>query len=511
MTISLDIFGRRALGLDIGPERVAGVVVERRPGGGIIRAAEYVTVRLEDELFTAVDVLLKKQTIRAETSCLGLPESRAFLRNIELPFRDRKKISRILPLELEEQLLHRGDELVMDFLMGSGGNETSDLLVAAMRRTEVGEYLKLLSGHGRDPEPVTLRSLTLGSLLARGKGQENILLLNLDPHSATMALYRGGKPVFARFLSYPEHLFGTMPFVLRKGVLYSPDTDDAMLCIAELCKEVNRSLAFLQCEHNIDGDVTRCLLTGGLALAEMVTDGVHTGLGVPVEVADLRQERGLSLADPVARQWQAPLFDHALALALTAGSGKRDCINLRRGEFRKKFRLLRSKRQAALAAALVLFLLVAAAGYSLFGYMGLKNRYEALGRQMNQLFLATFPGTGRIVDPLQQMKVNLRSAEESGVTAPAIGLNKRILELLADISRRIPPELEIHVARLLVDEESVQIKGTTDTFNTVDSIQNRLRQSPLYSEVAIMSATADKNRDRIRFQIRLSLAEKNRG
>ena len=509
MVRRVDIFGKRVLGLDLGNERVVGVVVDRKPGGGTVRAVEYVPVRLEEEIPAALDELLGRLDTRVHHCTVGLSESNVFIRNLRLPFRDKKKIARVLPLELEEQLLSPAEELVMDFLVGSRQEESSGLLVAAVNPDIVRECLDLLAAHDLDPDLVTLRSLALGTrLLDREDSGKDILVLVADLYAATMVLFKDGTAVFMRYLPYPEHFFEAAPFVLEQGVLNVRNSEDARRCLAEISTAVHRSLAFLRCEHGIESSISRCLLSGSLALdVDMVPDALAQGLGVAVEVADLHARKGLALGDETASWWQPPLFDHALALALTPGVGKRQCLNLRQGALKKKFRLLRSKRQMALAAGLVFMVLAAAFGASLLDYTRLKNQYDSLGRQMNRLYLATFPGTTRIVDPLQQMKVGIRQAETSGVSAPSVAEGKRALDLIADISRRIPQNLEIHVSRLLVDEESIQIKGTTDTFNTVDGIQSRLRESPLYKEVAIMSATADKNKDRIRFQIRLLLAE----
>lgn len=82
-----------------------------------------------------------------------------------------------------------------------------------------------------------------------------------------------------------------------------------------------------------------------------------------------------------------------------------------------------------------------------------------------------------------------------------------MLEILADISGRIPKDLSLHVSRLVIDQESVQIKGTTDAYNNVDVIKNKLAASTRYVEVKIVSATADKKKGSIRFEIRLQLVE----
>jgi general secretion pathway protein L len=105
------------------------------------------------------------------------------------------------------------------------------------------------------------------------------------------------------------------------------------------------------------------------------------------------------------------------------------------------------------------------------------------------------------------MQSKLREVQGSEVSLPLFSGEKRVLEILADISERVPKDLSLHVSRLVIDKESVQVKGTTDAFNNVDVIKNKLAASPRYTEVKIVSAAADKKKGAIRFEIRLQLGE----
>ena len=84
---------------------------------------------------------------------------------------------------------------------------------------------------------------------------------------------------------------------------------------------------------------------------------------------------------------------------------------------------------------------------------------------------------------------------------------KQVLGLLADISARIPATVALRVSRLAIDRESVLIKGTTDTFNSVEIIKSSLSGSAKFKSVQIVSATADKEKKNgaIRFEVQLQL------
>ena len=90
---------------------------------------------------------------------------------------------------------------------------------------------------------------------------------------------------------------------------------------------------------------------------------------------------------------------------------------------------------------------------------------------------------------------------------PLFTREKRILAILADISTLVPADVSLHVSRMLIDQDSVKIKGTTDAFNNVNTIKNLLARSPRFSEVTIVSATKAKDKNIIRFEINLQLGE----
>lgn len=122
---------------------------------------------------------------------------------------------------------------------------------------------------------------------------------------------------------------------------------------------------------------------------------------------------------------------------------------------------------------------------------------------MTALYRETFPDATRIVDPLVQMQANVREVQAPSIAIPVLSGDKRILNIMADISSRIPDSVKIQVSRMVIDQESVQIKGIIDTFNDVNLVQNSLRKSPLFTDVAIVSAAADKESGMIRFELRL--------
>jgi hypothetical protein len=136
-------------------------------------------------------------------------------------------------------------------------------------------------------------------------------------------------------------------------------------------------------------------------------------------------------------------------------------------------------------------------------YYFLKERYRMLDQRVTEVFSRTFPDVKRIVDPLQQMRVKVNEVKTSAISIPGIDSGNKVLDLLKDISDRIPKSLDVHVTRMVIDQETVRVSGKTDTFNTVDGIKNGLESSKYFSGVTISSANLDRTGKRVQFEIKL--------
>jgi general secretion pathway protein L len=343
-----------------------------------------------------------------------------------------------------------------------------------------------------------------------GNAGESALFLHGDTQALSMALWNRDHVVFMRRIPWPEPLFSPADLVHGESrPIVTGDTAGKIM--ASVCEQVRVSLYYVtrgwQDMHQPDTAVlSGCLADTGL-LPELLADE----LGVTVSAWQPGHDTpGLALDTSVQQQWTPAIIGSAIELALAARQRRKrhGLLNFLRGEFAPGAEQYFSRRtlQAVgaglglLAAGLIVFLW--------FGYQRLDSRASALLAQMNTIYHQTFPGGPEKVDrPYLYMQSKMREMEGTEVALPLFSDKKRILDILADISARIPDDLSLHVSRLVVDPQGVQLKGTTDAFNNVDVIKNRLAASGRYAEVKIVSATADKKKGTVRFEIHLQLGE----
>ena len=497
--------GLKSLGIDISDSHVTGVVLEQQRKNLALSASLSLPLAEGDDPAASVLQLCRQLDWQEGVRVCGLPLSMLSVRNLVLPFKDGKKIAQALPFEMEEQLIVPIDTLVTDFLVSKKTDAGSSIIAFSLERAFLSG---LLAGVQElvDPEIVTPAMVPLVAQIVRhNPDRQNFLLIHADLHSSTMALVLNDKAVFYRRLAYPEQMILHPPFHFEDGRVVIADTVAAEECIRLFSRLIEQGLDYFQTENKEEGRPLRVFLTGPLAEMALVSETLHSVLGLPVDAMDLLAANTIFCSEELQPQWRGHHFDRALSLALQGF--RRPEINFRKQGFAKQ-RTFFSARKHVLGAISVLAVVV----IGLFGFLGydyhrLQQQDKALNEEMVAIFKKTFPGVTKVQDPFVEMQARLKSAQGPASPGPLLYGNKRILDLLADISARIPTTIALRVSRLAIDRESVSLKGTTDTFNSVETIKSSLSTSPQFKSVQIVSATADKEKKNgaIRFEVQLQL------
>lgn len=79
------------------------------------------------------------------------------------------------------------------------------------------------------------------------------------------------------------------------------------------------------------------------------------------------------------------------------------------------------------------------------------------------------------------------------------------IDILNEISSRIPADLDVEITNFVRGEDSLVISGNTDSFNNVDDIKSRLERSDLFKNITISSANLEKSTNRIQFKLKIDL------
>ena len=132
----------------------------------------------------------------------------------------------------------------------------------------------------------------------------------------------------------------------------------------------------------------------------------------------------------------------------------------------------------------------------------LKQRVMHLDRQIVAVFRSTFPDIKRIVDPVHQMRREIKDVQKKAYLTDDSGKSILTIDLLNEISRFIPETVDVEFTRLVMGPENLLIDGNTDTFNAVDEMKSRLETAKLFRGVTISSANIDRAANRVQFKLR---------
>ena len=134
-----------------------------------------------------------------------------------------------------------------------------------------------------------------------------------------------------------------------------------------------------------------------------------------------------------------------------------------------------------------------------------QGKIARLDHEISDIFKKTFPDVKRIVDPLHQMRVKIEKNRKSNLFHVHPESGARIIDVLNEISKRIPQTIDVEFTRLVIGPGSLLVTGNTDTFNTVDDIKGRLGEIPIFKTVKINSANINRSDNRVRFKLKADL------
>ncbi len=495
----------KIVAIDIADELVAAVALQRNLQGFEVESAAAVLVN-EEGPQAALDRLRGQLDMKNAQVVAMLDPAAVSFRTLSLPFSDLKKIRQTLPFELEPLAAQAVEKLVVDFLPVASGDTGTRVLAAAVERSHLAGMLETFTASGLQPQVMELRSLPLASALLREEeAPADGLCLDLGLRRATLVLWHRGKVALVRSVLIGEGGLGRLLDTAPDGIgLEAVSGEEQSRALGRLAREIRLTVNGFAASGVADYQPGRLFLTGCGALLPGIARRLEAELGIACESLNLLERCAKGRLAAKLQGWQPRLFDGCLALALRAVRADSG-FDFLREEFEPASRLWRFDRRLRLAALLLLAAGVVGLVDFGIGHYGLVRRNVALDQQLASIFSRTFPEVTRVVDPVRQMRGKIDELSKSAVSLPGFREDRKVLDLLAAISSAVPPSLQVEVSRMVIDQDGVLVRGTTDTFNTVDSLKKGLETAGVFRDVLITSANLDRDGRQVQFELRLPL------
>lgn len=414
----------------------------------------------------------------AENVIAALPADQVFRREVDVPFRDLRKVEQAAPLEAEESLPVPLENLVCDVHVLERGETGSRALVAAAPIDNVQQLLSDLTDVGVEPSAVDVEALALANVAQLSLSNSGTsLVVDLSPHLCQCVVLEEGKPT--SFHAFSAHGAG-------------PDlVDELQLYLSRWAYAQGPAVVYLSGPEALVAD----------------TESWAEKLGRPVRQLPF-PEKGLQIGSDVQISW--PVWAVPLGLALRASGAKVPSrTNFLRGPLAPARGLI-SPRAVAIGAGAAAGVLLALWGACTWAELSFKDtQYKALQSAIKATLRSAIPDasdSGREVD---QMRARVAEMEERDRTLASLADREVApLRLLKDVSAKVPKDIEVEFRDLAIEEGKLRIEGATTSYEASERIKSAvMASSPRFVSAASEAKDGTKPGE-ILFKLTVTVGEK---
>lgn len=447
----------------------------------------------ENRLFWAIGKMVEETGASGASCILSLPPGDVAYRNVKLPFRERKKISQLLPFELESGLPSPVEEFTIDFAIVQKA-EFTDIIAASVKTETLDELAGMLRHFGIKAGYITSAPVAEALWYARyGMAKsDGFLFLDVDDVCATACLVFSGKLHLAR------------TFRLPRG---NPEKRTE-----RLKKEIRRITAAFETiyddECQFDKILLSCTDSGDWEEqhARQIGQALHDALDVDVREVTLAEDGGFkNLQYPENDRFEKRLFNSALGLAGIEIGGIAP-FNFSRDHFFIRKHLEENKTELVATGILFFMVFIMILGNVVVHARFLDHQVRQLDAGIAEIFRTTLPDQSMGNDPVSQIESEIERIRRQSALAGDAAEDIVNIDILNAISQSIPEDIDVLVTGMVRSDDHVTISGTIDGFNAVEEVKSQLETVAFFETITISSANMDSSINRVRFRIRADLA-----
>jgi general secretion pathway protein L len=489
-----------------------------------VEVAQIRTLPLDDPspaLASELRDFIQMHDFPTEHVVVSLAGDRVSTRRLSFPFRDRRKIGPAVPFEVDAQVPFDLRDFFVDWeIIGERAGHT-EVTATLAPRSEVALLLDTIREAGINPRTVEAEGLVLANLTSIFELEGTRLLADIGHRKTTLCLCVNGRAAAARTipiagLAVTEALareggIGEVEAEGRKiaeGVFGGPGRKESPAGIEvmdQLAREITRTLGSLETATGTPDvpALSEIVLMGGTAYLHRLDEFLAERTGLRVSRLALPPaELGAALVaggDPV-------VFAPAIALAVRGSMRARTRMNFRQDELARRVDLRKLGRELRWTAGLAGIALLLACVSAMANIALQSRRADLLEQQTARLYQEAFPGKPAPASVLSAMTEAVRNTQQRADTLGIYRGNLSALQVLAEISSRVPADLDVIFEELSIDRQVIQIKGHSPSYGSVARLQDELAKYAPFSEIAVGDITSDARRGGQTFSLRISLA-----
>jgi general secretion pathway protein L len=456
---------KRLIGIEIGDHTLRVAILNRDKGQFSVSSCQARNYAESDELTSQLEEMLAGEFRIGDQLVASLPARSAYVRRLEFPFRDEKKIAAAIPFELSSQLPIAVDNCATAIQQSQ---QTSEGASVATATVPADTLQALLAPFEEAALPLHLIDLAPFCYVA-GLGEQigDGILICATVQETTVSLVQNGRLEDYR--------------ILPAGTGQTP---------AAQFQQLRREVRVLK-HIAVADDLPISLMGEGITLE--LAEALQTS---EQRVTMLSLELGGQLIDGE--------FLPAVALALRAGIAKQDrSFNFRQGKYALKGEWANLKRKVVLLAALLGMVVLILLGSMTFKYVDKAGRDDQLQAEIVNVYRVLFPKATTIVDVPMQLKSAIRDLQQRG--SLVAGDQASALAILKEISA-LPEPVTVEIQEFSLGLAELKLAGYAGSFEKVNQMARTLGESPLFAKAQVSDAKMSLDGSRVDFRLLLSLA-----
>ena len=303
---------RESFGLDIGTSAVKVVQLRQTPAGWMLTAHASVplppdviaegTIKDPPAVVEAIKEAVAKAGVTTRDAAIGVAGRDLITKKVQLPEVPVKELRDAVELEAEHHIPFAFDEVFLDYHVVRRQGGVMDLLIVAVKKSKVHEYVAVVEAAGLRPVIVDVDGFALGNQFEVNRPDDSgeaVALIDMGAAVMKTTVIHRGAPIFARDIPFggnqytqaiADRLHATFEHAERVKV--GEVTDVAWETIVPTLEAVSRELA-LEVRRTFDyfgstsesERIGRVVMSGGAARLRGLTEYLSSTWSIPVEVA----------------------------------------------------------------------------------------------------------------------------------------------------------------------------------------------------------------------------------
>ncbi|HEY8155402.1 MAG TPA: pilus assembly protein PilM [Myxococcota bacterium] len=510
---------KNVLGLDLGSHSIKAVELQQTFRGASAAQLRCLP-RVGDEV--PLPEMIRRFVVLHQLSTAhvvsALRADRISSRRLSFPFADRRKLDQAVAFEVEGDVALDLEQVVVDWAIVGGDKSRADVVASIAPRAEVSELIETLRAGGCEPRTLEAEGFVLGNLTAAFDLPGTRLLVDLGHRKTTFCLLVDGKAVAARSVPVAG---AALTEALAKDRLIGPADAERVKCedgvfggsladapartaavLDTLAREVVRTLGAFEPLIS-GGGPPELTLFGGTAQLDRIDEYLSERTGLAAARLGLPTPGGI---EGLAASGSPVLYAPGIALALRGTAQATTRMNFRQDEFALRLDLVRQLRDFRptlwLGAAAAVLAAVS------FGTSTLleARRASAIEDQAGKLWTQAFPSKPVPANLLAAMREEVAAAGERAEFLGVYAGNLSALDVLTEISKRVPADLDVVFEELAIDKQMIRMRVQAKSFEAADRLGQELAKFPPFAKARIGAIETDNKTGAKRFNVTIGLA-----